>query len=85
MNVYEAVIKRRTIRRFKQQSVSFEILEKIVNSGRLAPSGANLQPVEFLVVDILEHVVKVFEILMWAESFLRLVTLRKDRGLLLML
>ena len=66
MNVYEAVIKRRTIRRFKQQPVSFEILEKIVNSGRLAPSGANLQPVEFVVVDIPELVVKVFETLAWA-------------------
>jgi len=66
MNVYEAVIKRRTIRRFKQQPVSFRILEKIVNSGRLAPSGSNLQPVEFMVVDIPELVVKVFETLMWA-------------------
>ena len=66
MNVYEAVIKRRTIRRFKQQPVSFRILEKIVNSGRLAPSGSNLQPVEFMVVDIPELVVKVFETLAWA-------------------
>ena len=41
-NVYEAVIKRRTIRRFKQQ------------------------PVEFVVVDIPELVVKVFETLAWA-------------------
>jgi len=66
MNVYEAVIKRRTIRRFKQQPVSFEVLKKIVNAGRLAPSSANLQPVEFVVVDIPELVVKVFETLMWA-------------------
>jgi len=66
MNVYEAVIKRRTIRRFKQKPVSFEILEKIVNSGRLAPSGANLQPVECVVADIPDLVVKVFETLAWA-------------------
>jgi nitroreductase len=66
MNVYEAVIKRRTIRRFKQDPISFEILEKIVNAGRLAPSGANLQPVECVVADIPDLVVKVFETLAWA-------------------
>ena len=66
MNVYEAVIKRRTIRRFKQKPVSFEVLKKIVNAGRLAPSGANLQPVECVVADIPDLVVKVFETLAWA-------------------
>ena len=66
MNVYEAVIKRRTIRRFKQEPISFEVLEKIVNAGRLAPSGANLQPVECVVADIPDLVVKVFETLAWA-------------------
>ncbi len=66
MNVYETTVKRRTIRRFKQKPISFEILKKIVNAGRLAPSSANLQPIEYMVIDKTELVEKVFDTLKWA-------------------
>jgi len=66
MDVYEATIKRRTIRRFKQKPIPFEILKKIVDAGRLAPSSANLQPVEYIVIDTTALVEKVFETLKWA-------------------
>lgn len=42
--------KRRTIRRFKPDPVPQEYVEKILEAGRLAPSGANSQPWDFLVV-----------------------------------
>lgn len=66
MNVYEATIKRRTIRRFKQKPIPFETLKKLVNAGRLAPSSANLQPIEHIVIDSSDFVEKVFETLKWA-------------------
>ncbi len=66
MDVYEAAIKRRTIRRFKQKPIPFEILKKIVDAGRLAPSSANLQPVEYIVVDSTGLVEEVFKTLRWA-------------------
>ena len=66
MNVYEATIKRRTIRRFKQKPIPFETLKKLVNAGRLAPSSANLQPIEHIVIDSSDLVEKVFETLKWA-------------------
>ena len=66
MNIYEATIKRRTIRRFKQKPIPFETLKKLVNAGRLAPSSANLQPIEYIVIDGSDHVEKVFETLKWA-------------------
>ena len=66
MNVHEAAVKRRTIRRFKQELISFEILKKIVNTGRLAPSSANLQPVEYVIIDKPDLVEKVFDTLKWA-------------------
>ncbi|MDZ7332354.1 MAG: nitroreductase family protein [candidate division KSB1 bacterium] len=66
MSVYEIILKRRTIRRFKQEPLSLELLEKLVNAGRLAPSGANLQPLEFIIVDDPEMVNKVFPALKWA-------------------
>lgn len=50
MNVIEAIEKRRSIRLFKDTSVSKEIVEDILNSGRLAPSAKNRQPWYFVVV-----------------------------------
>lgn len=66
MNVYEATTNRRTIRRFKQKPIPFETLKKIVNAGRLAPSSANLQPIEYIVIDEANLVENVFETLKWA-------------------
>ncbi len=51
MNVYEAAVKRRSIRRFKDRPVPYEVLEKCVDAGRLAPSGRNQQVCEFIIVD----------------------------------
>ncbi|UCE05236.1 MAG: nitroreductase family protein [bacterium] len=66
MSVYELILRRRTIRRFTQDRVPDELLDKIVNAGRLAPSGANLQPLEFIIVNEIELVNKVFPTLKWA-------------------
>ena len=51
MNVYEAAMKRRSIRRFEDKPVPYEVLEKCVDAGRLAPSGRNQQVCEFIIVD----------------------------------
>ena len=66
MSIYELILKRRTIRSFKPEQVTEELLNKLVNAGRLAPSGANLQPLEFIVVNNSELVNKVFPSLKWA-------------------
>lgn len=51
MNTYEAITTRRTIREFQDREISYELLEKFVNAGRLAPQAANRQPLEFVAVD----------------------------------
>lgn len=66
MNVYEAALKRRSIRRFRKKRVSFSILKRLINVARLAPSAANLQPCEFVVVNKKEIVDKLFPALRWA-------------------
>lgn len=66
MSLYELMLSRRSIRQFKPDSVSRDILEKLVNSARLAPSGANLQPLEFVVIDDEELRKKLFSCLRWA-------------------
>jgi nitroreductase len=66
MDVYEAAVNRRTIRRFKQDRIPTEVLEKMVNAARLAPSGANLQPCEYVVVTDPIKVDRMFPCLKWA-------------------
>jgi nitroreductase len=50
MDVYEAIEKRRTVRKFTQ-GVSEDELRKLLMAGTKAPSGSNAQPWEFILVD----------------------------------
>ena len=50
MDVYEAISARRSIRRFKDEPLADEVVEKILQAGILAPSGKNRQPWRFYVV-----------------------------------
>jgi len=50
METFEAIQKRRSIRRFKNQPVEWEYVGRMLESGRLAPSAGNLQTWRFLVV-----------------------------------
>ena len=44
MNTIESIENRRSIRLFKSDNISKEIVEDILNCGRLAPSAKNRQP-----------------------------------------
>ncbi|MCD7750653.1 MAG: nitroreductase family protein [Lachnospiraceae bacterium] len=50
MTVYEAVKARHTIRKFTQEKPAREDLLQIVDSARLAPYGANMQPLKYAIV-----------------------------------
>jgi nitroreductase len=50
MDTLEAIRKRRSIRRYKNEVVSKEDLEAIVDAGRLAATGSNRQPWDFVIV-----------------------------------
>jgi nitroreductase len=50
MDVLEAIKGRRSIRAFKSQNIPEEIVEKLVEAARWAPSAGNIQPWEFVVV-----------------------------------
>lgn len=65
-SIYEVIAGRRTIRRFKPEPVARGLLERLVDAGRLAPSAANLQPLEFIVVDDAKLKAEVFPCLKWA-------------------
>lgn len=50
MELFEAITTRRSIRNYTGEPIPPEDLKAIVDAGRLAPSGSNLQPWEFIVV-----------------------------------
>lgn len=50
MDVYEAMRRRRTVRRFRRDPVPDDAVQRILEAGRLAPSGGNLQNWVFGVV-----------------------------------
>ncbi|MBT9130917.1 MAG: NADH dehydrogenase [candidate division WS2 bacterium] len=50
MEVTEAILKRRSVRKYKEDKVPDNILEKILQAAQLAPSAKNLQPWRFVVV-----------------------------------
>jgi nitroreductase len=66
MSVLDLILRRRTIRRFKPTAVSRMLLERLADAGRVAPSAANSQPLEFIAVDDREVCRAVFPCLKWA-------------------
>lgn len=48
MNI-EAIQTRRSIRKYKPEEISREVVREIIEAGRLAPSGKNKQPWKFIV------------------------------------
>lgn len=65
-DVFKAIMERRTVRRYKQESIPEETLKKLVNTARVAPSAANLQPLEYVVIKDPQILPKVFETVKWA-------------------
>ena len=51
MNVYDAIMKRRTIRKFKQIKIDRSDLLKLVDCARMAPYAVNAQPLKFKIID----------------------------------
>ena len=50
MDALEAIAQRRSVRSYKPDPVPEELIEKVVDAGRRAPTARNVQPWEFVVV-----------------------------------
>lgn len=68
MEVLEAIRKRRSVRKYTGDSIPREDLEKIVDAGRLAASGSNQQPWDFIVVTDREMIGKLKVASLWMEQ-----------------
>lgn len=63
----ELVIQNRSYRRFDQaQKIDLRLLEQLVELCRFCPSGRNLQPLKFVIINTPEQCSKVFPNLAWA-------------------
>ena len=71
MDIEEAIYKRRTIRRFNQKSVPIETLKKLVDFARVAPSGSNVQGIEYTIVHAPEMRDQLFSLVRWASGLPR--------------
>jgi nitroreductase len=67
MNVGKAIQRRRSIRKYQQKPIPEIVIESMIEAARLAPSAANLQPCEFVVVDDDAVAEKLFPYLKWAS------------------
>jgi nitroreductase len=66
MSLYDLILSRRSIRQFKPETISQDALKDIANAGRLAPSAANRQPLEFVLVEEEKLRSEIFSCLKWA-------------------
>lgn len=66
MSVTELAKNRRTIRKFSQKAIPATLLESYVEIARLSPSGANLQPLKYAILQSPEKVSAVFPYTKWA-------------------
>ncbi len=66
MTLTNIILSRRSIRQFKPDPLPQDVLRKLVDAARLAPSAANLQPLEFVVVCEESIRKNVFPCLRWA-------------------
>jgi nitroreductase len=67
MDFKELIAKNRTYRRFDESyRIEYKTLEQLVNLARLSSSGANKQPLKYLLYNTSEECEKVFPFIAWA-------------------
>jgi nitroreductase len=68
MDAFEAIRKRRSIRNFTGEQIPREHIEMIIDAGRLAATGFNHQPWEFIVVTEKELINQLKSAAVWIEN-----------------
>ena len=64
--IYEKITSRRTIRKYAQKDVPREVLLRCVDAARLSPTGANRQPLKYVIVNDQMLMKEMFSTLKWA-------------------
>ena len=67
MEVQEALLNRRSIRKYKDQKISKEDIDKILKAAMYAPSAMNLQAWHFVVIDDRDVLIETIKSISYAE------------------
>jgi nitroreductase len=78
MDALEAIQKRRSVREYTGEPIPRQDLEKIVNAGRLAATGHNRQPWEFIVVTHNEMIQKLKVAARWMDKAAAIIAVVMD-------
>ena len=78
MDAFEAIKKRRSIRKFTGESIPREDLERIVDAGRLAATGGNRQPWTFIVITKREMIDKLKVAAEWMDKAAAIIAVVLD-------
>ncbi|MCM8817927.1 MAG: nitroreductase family protein [Candidatus Omnitrophica bacterium] len=62
MDFYEVIRTRRSVREYKKDQIPEEVLKKVLDSARIAPSGSNRQPWKFILIKDTERKKKMVEL-----------------------
>lgn len=62
MEAFEAILTRRSTRKYKEEMPTKEMIEKVIEAGRYAPSGSNSQTTHFIVFTDKEVLTRMAEI-----------------------
>ena len=68
MDALEAIRMRRSVREYTGEPIPHEDLEKIVDAARLAPTGWNRQPWDFIVITDVEMIQKLKIVAQWMDK-----------------
>ena len=81
MKLKDIVLKTRSYRRFDQSyRIDYKVLEELVDLARLSASGANRQPLKYLICNSPGDCARIFPSLVWAAYLKEWMDLRKEKG-----
>jgi len=66
MDFKSLVYKRRTIRKFDNKKIENQTLIELIDLARMAPSGSNMQPLKYIIVNEEENINQLFDYTKWA-------------------
>ena len=81
MDALEAIRKRRSVREYTGEAIPREDLEKIVDAGRLAPTGWNRQPWDFIVITDKAMIQKLKIVAQWMDKAGAIIAVVLDSSL----
>ena len=58
----DEIFSRRSVRRYKDTPISYDLLEKVIMAGMAAPSAGNVKPWHFIIIDDRQKLLKITEI-----------------------